>query len=74
MMKLKVVVSRLLFAFADVIFRLQASPLVVQKFIIKIDFDSQAGDDYKKGPSGIKTVDLAYLNATDQTITNLWNK
>jgi hypothetical protein len=31
--------------------------------------DPQIGDDSQKGPPGIKTVDLAYLNADDRTIT-----
>ncbi len=53
-MKLKAVVSHLLFPFAGVIFRLQASPLAVQKFTLKIDIDPQIGDDSKKGPPGIK--------------------
>ncbi len=53
-MKLKDVVSHLLYVFADATFRLQASPLVVQKIPIKIDIDQQIGDDSKKGPPGIK--------------------
>lgn len=52
-MKLKAVISHMLFAFAGVIFRLQASQLVVQKFTIKIDIDPQIGDDSKMGPPGI---------------------
>jgi hypothetical protein len=32
--------------------------------------DPQIGDDSKKGPPGIKTVDLVYLNAADRTIAN----
>jgi len=35
-MKLKAVVSHLLSAFAGVLFRLQASPLAVQKITIKL--------------------------------------
>jgi hypothetical protein len=54
MMKLKAVVSHMLFAFADATFRLQTSQLVVQKFTIKIDIDPQIGDDSKKGPPGTK--------------------
>jgi hypothetical protein len=70
MMKLKDVVLHLPFAFAGVLFMLQANSLVVQKFTIKIDIDRQIGDDSKKGPPGIKTVDLAYLIAADRTIAN----
>jgi hypothetical protein len=32
--------------------------------------DPQIGDVSQKGPPEIKIVDLAYLNATDRTITN----
>ena len=53
-MKLKAFVSHLLFAFADVIFRLQANPLVVQKITIKIGIDLQIGNDSKKGPPRIQ--------------------
>ena len=52
-MKLKALGFHLLYAFADATFRLQASPLVVQKFTIKIDIDPQIGDDSKMGPPGI---------------------
>ena len=50
MMKLKAVVLHLLFDFADVVVRLQANPLVVQKSTIKIAIDSQIGDNSQKGP------------------------
>ena len=70
MMKLKDVVLHLLFAFGGVLFMLQANSLVVQKITIKIDIDPQIGDDSRKGPPGIKTVDLVYLNAADRTIAN----
>ena len=53
-MKLKAVVSHMLYAFADATFRLQASQLVVQKITIKIDIDPQIGYDSKNGPPGIK--------------------
>ncbi len=56
-MKLKEVVSHLLFAFAGVLFMLQANSLVAQKITLKIDTDPQIGDDSGKGPPGIKTVD-----------------
>jgi len=69
-MKIEDVVSHLFFAFAGILFMLQANSLVVQKITIKIDIDPQFGDDSKKGPPGIKTVDLAYLIATDRTIAN----
>jgi hypothetical protein len=32
--------------------------------------DPQIGDDSQKGPPIIKTVDFAYMNAADRTITN----
>jgi hypothetical protein len=54
MMKLKAVVSNMLYAFADATFRLQENPIVVQKITIKIDMDPQIGDDSKKGPPGIR--------------------
>ena len=56
-MKLKEVVSHLLFAFAGVLFMVQANSLSVQKIALKIDIDPQIGDDSGKGPPGIKTVD-----------------
>lgn len=31
-------------------------------------FDPQIGDDSQKGPPGLKTIDLAYLNGEDRTI------
>jgi hypothetical protein len=58
MTKLKAVGFHLLCASADATFRLQASPLAVQKFTSKFDIDPQIGDDSKKGPPGIITVDL----------------
>ncbi|MDP4226242.1 MAG: hypothetical protein Q8907_01395 [Bacteroidota bacterium] len=30
----------------------------------------QIGDDSQKGPPGIRTIDLAYLNGADRTIAN----
>jgi len=69
-MKLKEVVSHLLFAFAGVLFLLQANSFAAQKITIKIDIDPQISDDSSKGPPGIKTVDLVYLNAADRTIPN----
>lgn len=30
----------------------------------------QIGDNSQKGPPGIKTIDLAYLNGADRTIAN----
>ncbi|MBW8334361.1 MAG: hypothetical protein K0M40_20260 [Prolixibacteraceae bacterium] len=58
MMELKAVVSNLLLIFAGLLFMLQANPLVAQKSSIKTDIDPQIGVDSKKGPPGIKTVDL----------------
>jgi len=55
-MKLKEVVSHLLFAFAGVLFMLQANSLEVQKNTIKIALDPQIGDDSCNGPPGVKTV------------------
>ena len=69
-MKLKEVVSHLLFTFAAVLFLVQVNSLVIQKSTLKIAIDPLIGDDSGKGPPGIKTVDLGYLNATDRTITN----
>lgn len=60
MMKLKAVISNLLLIFAGLLFMLQANPLVAQRFTIKTDIDPQIGVDSKKGPPGIKTVDLVY--------------
>ena len=57
-MKLKAVISNLLLIFAGLLFMLQANPLVAQKSTIKTDIDPQIGVDSKKGPLGIKTVDL----------------
>jgi hypothetical protein len=57
-MKIKEVVLHLLFACAGVLFTMQANSLVVRKFTIKTDIDPQIGDDSRKGPPGIKTVDL----------------
>lgn len=53
-MKLKAVVSHLLFAISGVLFRLQASPLAVQKITIKIDIGPHIGGDFQKGPPEIK--------------------
>ena len=57
-MKLKEVVSHLLFAFAGVLFMLQANSPAVQKITLKTDIDPQIGDESRKGPPGIKTVGL----------------
>ena len=51
-MKLKEVVSHLLFAFAGILFIVQANSLVVQKITLKTEIDPQLGDDYGKGPPG----------------------
>ncbi len=56
-MKLKEVVSHLLFAFAGVLILLQANSLVTHKITLKIAIDPQIGDDSGKGPPGIKTVE-----------------
>lgn len=52
-MKLKAVVSYLLFASAGMLSRLQACPLVAQKIPIRTDFDQQIGDDPRKGLPGL---------------------
>ena len=49
-MKLKEVVSHLLFAFAGILFMLQANSVAVQKITLKSDIDLQIGDDSRKGP------------------------
>lgn len=63
----KAVCLLLLVSFAGLLFILQATPFVVQKVTLKkIDIDTKIGDDPKKGPPGIITVDLACLNAQFQ--------
>jgi len=52
-MKLKAVVSHLLFASAGMLSRLQARPLVAQKIPIRTDFDQQIGHESPKGLPGI---------------------
>jgi hypothetical protein len=52
-MKLKAVVSHLLFASAGMLSRLQACPLVVQQIPIRTELDQQIGDDPQKGLPGI---------------------
>ena len=49
-MKLKEVVSHLLFAVAGILFMLQANSVAVQKITLKSDIDPQIGDDSRKGP------------------------
>jgi len=40
----------------------------------KSKYDPKIGDDSQKGPPVIKNLNLAYLTATDRTITKKWNK
>jgi hypothetical protein len=42
----------------------------IASYVERNKYDPQIGDDSQKGPPGIKTVDLAYLNATDRNSTN----
>lgn len=60
----KAVCLLLLVSFAGLLFILQANPFVVQNVTFKkIDIDLKIGDDPKKGPPVIITVNLACLNA-----------